>query len=279
MILHPTWNATRAMTWFKLAPNATPPGIAADDNDSDTDEGAYDSDPSSELEAFKQLDMSPSEIAESMKLLTKLMREREAAEKPSAKDDAPATKSRKPSAAIEKNGDQIRDDILHLFPGLSNLSTLEKIIGEQEELKRHNQQMRAREYADTQEDAREGVFKYVTQQLNADVTTAQGKKFLNTVLETVSDRIGANVQLLQQFTNGDKSVVRNVLSNMAKSGYFDQFNFPRAKRSSFMSGSEGNEAAIKEIAEANKEKYSKLDPAQRFRAIGKDIFDQVFPNN
>lgn len=229
---------------------------------------------SAELAQFKALGLSPAQIDEVLEDYIRLAKGDGGSKETPAKEKS--TKAASPTKVAFDNEDNARETLLKLFPGLGKIDELDTRSKDTAEktAKLHRSDVNS-----TQEASRREVLRYVTGTLGADVESAVGQKFLNTVLRIANDRLTGNVDSLQAFLDGDKAVVKSILKDMSDDGIFESMQIPKAKTRGalpFLSGSDGGSPALKAKLESDRERYSKLAPNRRWMEMSKDVFDDVF---
>ena len=246
------------------------PGEGGQANSGGTNDAA-----ATELAAFKELGLSPQQLDGILEDYVRLAKGQSSRKTDTQEPPAKKKDGGKPVFADEEAA---KEAFLKMFPHLAKGQELEERLSKQEE--RTNKLHRS-DVGNTKEASRREVLRYVTGTLGAEIESAQGQKFLDTVLRLANDRLTGNVDALQAFIDGDKAVIRNILQDMAKDGIFESMKVPTAKRVAgqrpWLSGTDGNNTAVKEKLEANREKYSKLAPSRRWLEMSKDIYDEVFP--
>jgi hypothetical protein len=178
-----------------------------------------------------------------------------------------------------EDDEKAKEILLRLFPNLKDLDKLGELETRTNKVEERTTKLHKSDVHSTQEASRREVTRYVTGSLGAEVESAQGQKFLNTVLKMVNAQLASNADALQQFLDGDKGVVKSLLKDMEKEGMFEALNVPKQKKNTlpFLSGRDGHNTAVKEAFEVNKEKYNKVVPHKKFFEIAKDYYDLVFP--
>ena len=236
--------------------------------------GATDTPDASELAQFKALGFSPAELDEALNDYATVVKELKSLREKTPSQEKPAGE---PEALTEKDI-QARNKLLRLFPSLAKLGDLDKIEERTKSIEERTQKLHRADVMDTQSASRREVLRYLIQEHQADTQSAVGQQAYNAVLRIVNAQLASDTDALQRFIDGDRSVIKGILEGLKKDGTFDVLNIPRMKRNGlpYLNGTNGTTTAIKEKAEANREKYAKLSPSQRWAAISRDIYDDVF---